>query len=80
MFPRGLVDGDLDRLLMGISQDERAWSRLADGALIRRARGEDTADEGLEPGRVQPLEENDGWSAGGRGEWELAEQARRGRR
>ncbi|HYO51336.1 hypothetical protein, partial [Archangium sp.] len=32
--------------LMGISQDERAWSRLTDGAIIRRARGEDTVADG----------------------------------
>ncbi len=32
--------------LMGIDEDERAWSRLADGALIFHARAEGTADEG----------------------------------
>ena len=60
---------------MGISQDERAWSRLVEATLIRRARAEDTADEGLELGRAQVLEENDGWTAGVRGEWGRAGQA-----
>ncbi len=36
--------------LMGISQDERAWSRLTDGAIIRRARGEDTSEMALSRG------------------------------
>jgi len=31
---------------MGINEDERAWSRPGDGALICHARGEGTADEG----------------------------------
>jgi hypothetical protein len=30
---------------MDINEDERAWSRLGDGAIMFPARGEDTADE-----------------------------------
>jgi hypothetical protein len=33
--------------LIGINEDASAWRRLADGAIIIHARGEDTADEGL---------------------------------
>ena len=38
---------------MDINEDERAWSRLDDRAIIFHARGEDMADESLWPGRVQ---------------------------
>jgi hypothetical protein len=40
---------------MGSSEDAPAWRKLGDGALIIHARGEDTADEYLWPGRVCAL-------------------------
>lgn len=40
---------------MGINEDAPAWRRLADGALLFHARGEDTADECLWPGQEGAL-------------------------